>query len=115
MSFRSPQMQAIYEAYKRTITASTPCFLCLTEDVAYAQWKLVKNTFPYDLVVKPDTHFLFCPKRHVAEEHDLTERERLERDTIVRYDLAQTFSCMTLNFAQARTHKSHLHYHVWVH
>jgi diadenosine tetraphosphate (Ap4A) HIT family hydrolase len=114
MSFRTRRTQAKYDAYQRTVTASTPCFLCLKADVAYEHWKLVKNAFPYDLVVKPDTHFLFCPKRHVAEEHDLTEREWLERDTLVRYDLSKAFSCIALNFARARTHTSHLHYHVWV-
>jgi hypothetical protein len=57
---------------------------------------------------------MLCPKRHVAEEYDLNEPERVERDTIIRYDLSKAFSCMMLNFGQARTHKSHLHYHIWV-
>jgi hypothetical protein len=115
MSFRTRRTQAKYDAYRRTVTDSTPCFLCLKEDVAYEHWKLVKNAFPYDLVVQPETHFLFCPKRHVAEEHDLTARELLERDALVRFDLSKAFSGITLNFAQTRTHKTHLHYHVWVH
>jgi hypothetical protein len=111
---RTPQTQAKYNDYRRTVTASTPCFLCATEDVAYDQWKLVKNHFPYDVIAKPGTHFMLCPKRHVAEEEALNAREIAERDSIIRYDLSKAFSCILLNFEHARTHKSHLHYHVWV-
>jgi hypothetical protein len=114
MSFRTPQTQAQYHAYRRTLTSCTPCFLCANEDIAYDQWKLVKNAFPYDLVVIPDTHFLLCPKRHVAEEGDLNDREIRERDRIIRDVISKKFSCIMLNFEPARTHKSHLHYHVWV-
>ena len=114
MSFRTPKTQANYNTYRRTVTSCTPCFLCLTEDVAYDQWKLVKNAFPYDLVVVPETHFLLCPKRHVADEYELNELEILERDRLIRDAISKEFSSIMLNFAPARTHKSHLHYHVWV-
>jgi hypothetical protein len=33
---------------------------------------------------------------------------------MIRYDLSKAFSCIVLNFDHARTHKSHLHYHLWV-
>lgn len=36
-----------------------------------------------------------------------------EREWIIRYDLSKAFSCITLNFEHARTHKSHLHYQLW--
>ena len=114
MNLRTPHTQARYHAYQRTVTAQTPCFLCEQEDVAYDMWKLVKNQYPYDLIAKPGTHFMLCPKRHVAEEYDLIAPEWVERDTIIRYDLSKAFSCMMLNFDHARTHKSHLHYHLWV-
>lgn len=115
MNLRTPHTQAQYNAYRRTVTsADTPCFICLKEDVVYDQWKLVKNAFPYDVIAKPGTHFMFCPKRHVAEECDLNDAEIEERNRIICYDLAKAFSCMMLNFGPARTHKSHLHYHLWV-
>jgi diadenosine tetraphosphate (Ap4A) HIT family hydrolase len=114
MNLRMPHTQAQYNAYRRAVTADTPCFLCLEEAVIYEQWKLVKNAYPYDIIAKPNTHFMLCPKRHVAEEYDLTNEEIEERNCIVRYDLSKAFSCIMLNFEQARTHKSHLHYHLWV-
>jgi hypothetical protein len=114
MSWRTPRTQANYNEYLRTVVSDTPCFLCLKEDIVYDRWKLVINSFPYDVIAKPGTHFMFCPKRHVAEEYDLHDEEMEERDLIIRHDLSKTFSCMLLNFDAVRTHKSHLHYHVWV-
>jgi diadenosine tetraphosphate (Ap4A) HIT family hydrolase len=114
MTLRTPHTQAKYNEYQRAVTSEIPCFLCLKEDVAYDQWKLVKNAFPYDIIAKPGTHFMFCPKRHVADEYDLNDKEIEERNRIIRYDLSKTFSCIMLNFDHARTHKSHLHYHLWV-
>jgi hypothetical protein len=114
MNLRTPHTQANYDTYRKTVTASTPCFLCNHEDIIYGVWKLVKILYPYDLIAKPGTHFMLCPKRHVAEEYDLNEHEQVERDTIIRYDLSKAFSGILLNFGQARTHKSHLHYHLWI-
>ena len=114
MSLRTPQTQAKYDAFKMSDMLSLPCFLCVKEDVSYGAWKLVKNKFPYDLIALPETHFLFCPQRHVAEEIELNEHEISERERIIRHLLSTTFSCMMLNFGPARTHKTHLHYHVWV-
>jgi diadenosine tetraphosphate (Ap4A) HIT family hydrolase len=114
MSWRTPQTQAKYNEYLRTLASDTRCFLCLKEDVLYDRWKLVINAFPYDVIAQPGTHFMFCPKRHVAEADDLHDEEIEERDLIIRYELSKTFSCILLNFDAARTHKSHLHYHVWV-
>ena len=79
MNLRTLETQVTYNAYRRTVTSSTPCFLCLTEDMAYDQWKLVKNRFPYDTIAKPETHFLFCPKRHVAEAYNLNATEIMDR------------------------------------
>jgi hypothetical protein len=107
-------MQAKYNEYQRTVTSETPCFLCLQENVGYDEWKLVNNDFPYDIIAKPGTHVMFCPKRHVAEECELNPKEIEERDRIIHYDLSKAFSCIMLNFEHARTHKSHLHYHLWV-
>ncbi|ETX04118.1 hypothetical protein [Candidatus Entotheonella palauensis] len=114
MSWRTPRTQDKYNDYLRTVASDHPCFLCLQDDVVYDRWKLVPNSFPYDIIAKPGTHFMFCPKRHVAEEHDLNDAEIEERNLIIRHDLSKTFSCILLNFDAVRTHKSHLHYHVWV-
>jgi hypothetical protein len=114
MNLRTPHTQAKYLAHQCTVTPDTPCFLCSHEDVAYEQWKLVKNAFPYDVIAKPGTHFMLCPRRHIAEPYDLNDEETEERDRIIRYDLSKAFSCIVLNFGNARTHKSHLHDHLWV-
>ena len=114
MSWRTPRTQAEYDDYRRLVTPNTPCFLCEDEDVSYVTWKLVKNNFPYDVIAKPGTHVLLCSKRHIAEEHELNDEEIEERNRIIRYDLSKAFSCIVLNFDHARTHKSHLHYHLWV-
>ena len=114
MQLRTPHTQAKYNAHRRARPADAPCFLCLQEEVAYELWKLVKNAFPYDRVAKPGTHFMLCPRRHVAEDYDLTAEEIDERDRIIRYDLSKAFSCIMLNFKPARSHPSHLHYHLWV-
>ena len=114
MNLRTPHTQAQYNEYRRHVTPDTPCFLCLKADVTYEHWKLVKNSFPYDIIAQPNTHFMLCPKRHVAEEYDLNDEESEERNRIIRYDFSKAFSCIMLNFEHARTHKSHLHYHLWV-
>jgi diadenosine tetraphosphate (Ap4A) HIT family hydrolase len=114
MSWRTPRTQANYNEYLRTVASDAPCFLCLKEDVLYNRWKLVANSFPYDVIARPNTHFMFCPKRHVAEADELDAAEIEERDFLIRHDLSKTFSCILLNFDAVRTHKCHLHYHVWV-
>lgn len=114
MNLRTPQTQAAYNAYRGTVTTNTPCFLCICEDVVYGHWKLVKNHFPYDVIAKPGTHFLLCPKRHLAEEGELDDSEIAERHRIIHDTLSKTFSCIMLNLGRARTHASHLHYHLWV-
>jgi len=79
----------------------------------YEYWRIIKNSFPYDVVA--DKHHLLAVKRLVASEDDLSTEELEELKEIKRsISRDGSYDVIMLNFPKRQTQPQRLHYHLLV-
>lgn len=110
------------ETHWRYVEAKPPsrCFMCEPEPelivIQTEFWQIIDNQFPYDAIAMK--HHLLVPKRHVANEESMTQRERF--DLIRLFWLLEQsgrYDSITRNMAHQQSCPQHLHYHLlsyWV-
>lgn len=106
---RTKETKARYAA----ATKSGDFFLEDPAVAEYEYWRVIKNSFPYDVVA--DVHNLLAIKRLVASENDLTPEELAELKEI-KSTISNdgSYDVIMLNFPKRQTQPQRLHYHLLV-
>ena len=105
--FRSGKTQA---AYKERLKLLPPdhCVMCERVPIeSFAQWKVIKNHFPYDLIA--ETHDMIVPLRHVVEaelnDDEKAELLKIKSGHLDRYE----YVVEAMNFRKSMPEHFHLH------
>jgi diadenosine tetraphosphate (Ap4A) HIT family hydrolase len=87
------------------------CVLCSASSLQeFTHWRIVTNKFPYDLIARE--HHMLIPKRHVTE-HDLTNEEKTEFETIKQHHLGKYDYFIETN-QHMKSIPAHFHLHIIV-
>ena len=108
MQQRTSQLEAEYEAYKKTIKG---CPFCPVRDnkikAEYKYWTVVYNKFPYEHTI---SHYVIISKRHI-ENHKLRDITSEEREEL--FDIASTYPEMQFEHKGIGQQSiNHLHFHL---
>jgi diadenosine tetraphosphate (Ap4A) HIT family hydrolase len=110
-SLRTPEGLRKYEEYLAH-TDLSDCPLCGKEPIETFQfWKVIENSFPYDLIAK--VHHMLIPKRH-ASEHELSPEELEELAMIRQSFVHPNYEWIIEATHQSKSIPSHFHIHLLV-
>ncbi len=108
-SFRTPEGQAEYDAYRAAKTPDTPCELCAREALrSFKYWKIILNHFPYARIA--EMHHMLLPHRHIVE-RELNQDERAELAMIKESHLGDYKYIMEAT-PPTKSIPKHLHFHL---
>lgn len=111
-SLRTPEGKRAYQEYMATMPATDACALCEKPALrAYKHWKIIDNSFPYDLIAKD--HHMLVPLRHVTEA-DLTIDEIMELAGIKNHHLEEDYDWIIEATLKNKSIPSHFHLHLIV-
>lgn len=111
-SLRSIDSELKYNAYLAQIPAGGACALCEKESLkTFSNWKIVENSFPYDLV--SETHHMLIPMRHVHEAH-LNDEELAELQSLKLHSLGEEYDYILETTFKNRSVPDHYHLHLLV-
>lgn len=108
---RSEQTELAHHADMEKHANDGTCPLCLDPGLkTFTHWKLLENSFPYDLIA--DTHHMIVPLRH-ASGSELTQEEWREYQEL-KQTLMQEYDQLVENTERHKTIPQHFHVHLLV-
>lgn len=109
MILRTPEGDRRYQEAKKSLDPNI-CELCKKEPLKlYKHWKIVENSFPYDLIAK--VHHMIIPLRHIKED-ELTEEEVLELQNIKKDFINNEYNYSAETLGRYRSLPNHYHIHL---
>lgn len=110
--FRTKEMTEKHEAYRKTEEPSNLCVLCTKESIKdFEYWRVVENSFPYDLVAK--VHHMLILKRH-ANEYEINTDEEKELKKIKLDYLSTQYDYIIECMPKNKSVPEHLHLHILI-
>jgi len=111
-SLRSLTSKQKYAAYVRDLSADSTCSLCEKDSLKdFLYWKVVENSFPYDLIAK--AHHMLIPIRHIHEAH-LNNKELAELRSLKLGVLRAEYDYILENTFKNKSIPGHFHLHLLV-
>lgn len=88
------------------------CILCEKQAIEhFGFWKIVENSFPYDLIAK--INHILVPVRHTGE-FELDESEKEELQLIKKDFLSKKYDYLLENLPKNQSIPEHFHMHLIV-
>lgn len=109
-TFRKPESQKLYDAYRFKLTDADPCALCEGKALQqFTYWKIMPNAFPYDRIA--DKHDMLVSLRHAAEA-EITPEEWAEYHKLKRAVLNDEYDYLIEATHKAKSIPGHFHIHL---
>lgn len=111
-SLRTPEGKHAYQEYLKDSALCDSCALCEKSALrTFKLWKIVNNSFPYDLIAKE--HHMLMPLRHTTEA-DLTVDEIMELSGIKNHAIEQDYDWIIEPMPKNKSIPDHFHLHLLV-
>lgn len=112
VTLRTPETEELYKKRKEERNSAT-CPLCEDKETlhAFTHWRIVENSFPYDVFA--EVHHMILPLRHITE-RELTEQECAELLAIKEGYIAEHYNFVMEPTATQKSIPSHFHLHLVV-